>query len=84
MGIHVWERSVAKSYHYTSLLSSSSKLFEMVNNKPFLLLEKCGPFCDFYFCFRSSLLSSLLAAVADRFARAFNVCHATQALLRDK
>ena len=49
---NVGERSTTKSYHPVSLLSV---VFEkLVNNRIGDHLEKCGPFSDFKYGFRSS------------------------------
>ena len=70
----VGERSTATNYHFVSLLSVVSKIFEnLVNNKIIYYLEKCGLFSDFQYGFRSSrLIADLLTVVSDRIARAFN------------
>ena len=52
---NVRERSTAKNYHPVSLFSVVSKVFEkLVNNRIVDHLEKCGPFSDFQYGFRSS------------------------------
>ena len=49
------ERSTPKNYCPVSLLSVLSKVFEkLVNNRIVDHLEKCGPFSDFQYGFRSS------------------------------
>ena len=49
------EKSTAKNYHLTSLLSVVSKVFEkLVNNSIVDHQEKCGLFSDFQSGFRSS------------------------------
>ena len=51
----IGERSTAKNCHSVSLLSIVSKAFEkLVNNRIVNHLEKCGPFSDFQYHFRSS------------------------------
>ena len=76
------ERSTAKNYHPVSLLSVVSKLFEkLVNNRIVDHLEKCGPFSDFQYGFRSCRSTpDLLTVVSDRIARAFNRSGATRAV----
>ena len=52
---NVRERSTAKNYRPVSLLSVVSKVFEkLVNNRIVDHLEKCRPFSDFQYGFRSS------------------------------
>ena len=52
---NIGETSAAKNYHLVSLLSVVSKIFEkIVNNRIVDHLEKCGPFSDFQYGFRSS------------------------------
>ena len=52
---NVGERSTAKNYRPVSLLSMVGKAFEkLVNNRIVDHLEKCGPFSDFQYGFRSS------------------------------
>ena len=52
---NVGERSTAKNYPPVSLLSVISKVFEkLLNNRIFYRLEKCDPFSDFQYGFRSS------------------------------
>ena len=56
-----------------------SKDFRIVDH-----LEKCGPFTDFQYCFRSSRSTAdLLTVVSDRIAMAFNKPGATQAVALD-
>ena len=64
------ERSKAKNYHPLSLLSVVSKVFKkLVNNRIVDHLEKCGPFSDFQYGFRSSQSAAdLLTVVSDRIA----------------
>ena len=71
---NVGERSKAKNYHPLSLLSVVSKVFKkLVNNRIVDHLEKCGPFSDFQYGFRSSQSAAdLLTVVSDRIARASN------------
>ena len=69
---NVGKRSTAKNYcqllanyQYVSLLSVVSKVFEK-------LVNKCGLFSDFKYCFRSSQSTAdLLRVISDRIARAF-------------
>ena len=52
---NVGKRSTAKNCHLVSLLSAVSKVFEkLANNKIVDHPEKCGPFSDFQYDFRSS------------------------------
>ena len=52
---NVGEKHTAKNYRLVSLLSVVSKVFEkLVNNRIVDHLEKCGPFSDFQYGFRSS------------------------------
>ena len=52
---NIGERSTAKNYLAFSLLSVVSKVFEkLVNNRIVDHLEKCGPFSNFQYGFRSS------------------------------
>ena len=80
---NVGERSTAKNYHPVSLLSVVSKVFEkLANNRLADNLEKCGPFSDFQYGFRSSqLTANLLTVVSDRIA--FNRSEATRAVALD-
>ena len=73
------ERSTAKNYCPVSLLSVVSKVFQkLVNNRIVDHLEKCGPFSDFQYGFRSSQsIADLLTVVSDRIGRAFNRSGAT-------
>ena len=80
---NVGERSTAKNYRPTSLLSVVSKVFEkLVNNRIVDHLEKCGLFSDLQYDFRSSpSTADLLTVVSDRIARAFNSSGATRAVI---
>ena len=71
---NVRERSTARNYRPVCLLSLVSKVFEkLVNNRIVDHLEKCGPFSDFQYGFRSSLSSAnLLIVVSDRIGGGFN------------
>ena len=71
---NVGKRSTAENYCPVSLLSVVSKVFEKVISSRIVdHLEKCGPFSDLQYGFRSSQSSTdLLAVVSDRIARAFN------------
>ena len=62
-----------------------SKVFEkLVNNRIVDHLEKCGPFSDFQYGFRSSRSTAdLLTVVSDRIARASNRSGATRAVALD-
>ena len=62
-----------------------SKVFEkLVNNRIVDHLEKCGPFSDFQYGFKSSRSTAdLLTVVYDRIARAFNRSGATRAVALD-
>ena len=62
-----------------------SKVFEkLVNNRIVDHLEKCGPFSDFQYSFRSCRSTTdLLTVVSDRIARAFNRSGATPAVALD-
>ena len=82
---NVEETSTAKNCHPVSLLSAVSKAFEkLVNNMIVNHLEKCGPFSDFQYGFRSSRLTAgHLAGVYDRITRAFNRSGATGILVLD-
>ena len=82
---NVGERPIAKNYCPVSLLSLVSKVFQkLVNNRIADHLEKCGPFSDFQYGFRSSRSTAdLLTVVSDRIARAFNRSGATQAVALD-
>ena len=68
------EKSTAKNYHLTSLLSVVSKVFEkLVNNSIVDHQEKCGLFSDFQSGFRSSQSTAdLLTVASDRISSAFN------------
>ena len=67
------------------LFSVVSKVFEkLVNNRIFDHLEKCGPFSDFQYGFRSSQSTAdLLTVVSDRIARAFIKSGAIRAVTLD-
>ena len=82
---NVGERSTAKNYRPVSLFSVVSKVFEkLVNNRIVDYLEKCGPFSDFQYGFRSSRSTAdLLTVASDRIARAFNRSGATRAVALD-
>ena len=82
---NIGERSTAKNYHPVSLLSVASKVFQkLVNNRIVYHLEKCGPFSDFQYGFRSSRSTAdLLTVVSERIARAFNRSGATRAVPLD-
>ena len=71
---NVGERSTAKNYRSISLLSVVSIVFEkLINNRIVDYPEKCGPFSDFQYGFRSSQSTAdLLTVASDRIARAFN------------
>ena len=71
---NVGERSTAKNYRSISLLSVVSTVFEkLINNRIVDHPEKCGPFSDFQYGFRSSQSTAdLLTVASDRIARAFN------------
>ena len=71
---NVGERSAARSYHLVRLFSVVSKVFEkLVNNRIVDHWEKCGPFSDFQYGFKSPRSTvDLLTVVSDRIARAFN------------
>ena len=79
------KRSTAKNYRPVSLLSVVSKVFEkLVNNMIVDHLEKCGPFSDFQYGFRSPRSTAdLLTVASDRIARAFNRSEATRAVTLD-
>ena len=79
---NVGERSTAKSYSPVSLLYVVSKVFEkFVNNRIVDHTEKCGPFSDFQYGFRSSgSTTDLLIVASDRIARAFNKSGVTRAV----
>ena len=52
---NVGDRSAAKNYRPVSLLSVVSKVFgKLVSNRVVDYVEKCGPFSDFQYGFRSS------------------------------
>ena len=82
---NVGKRSTAKSYRPVSLLSVVSKIFEkLVNSRIVDHLEKCSPFSDFQYGFRSfQSTADLLTVVPDRTARAFDRSGATRALALD-
>ena len=79
------EKSTAKNYHLTSLLSVVSKVFEkLVNNSIVDHQEKCGLFSDFQSGFRSSQSTAdLLTVASDRISSAFNWAGATGAVALD-
>ena len=62
-----------------------SKVFEKLVNKRIVdHLEKCGPFSDFQYGFRSSQSTAdLLAVASDRITRAFSRSGATRAVALD-
>ena len=77
---NVGEKSAAKNYCPTSLLSVVSIVFEKLINRIIDHLEKCGIFY-FQHGFRSSQSAAdLLTVVSDRIARAFNRSGATRAV----
>ena len=82
---NVGERSTSKNYCAVSLLSEVSKIFEkLVNNRINYHLEKCNPFSDFQYGFRSSRSTvDLLTVVPDRIARIFNKSGANRAVALD-
>ena len=82
---NVWEMSTAKNYSPASHLSLVSKVFEkFVNDILVDHLEKCGPFSDFQYGFRSSRSNAdFLTVVFDRIARAFNRSGDTRAVVLD-
>ena len=82
---NVGERSTAKNYPPVSLLSVVSKGFEkFVNNRIVDHLQKCDPFSDFQYGFKSSRsIADLLTVVSDWIASAFNRPVATQAVTLD-
>ena len=67
------------------MVSVVSKVFEkLVNNRTVDHLEKCSPFSDFQYSFRSSRSTAdLLTVVSDRIAGAFNRSGATRAVALD-
>ena len=79
------ERSTAKNYCPTGLLSMVSKVFEkLVNNRIVDHPEKFGLFSDFQYGFRSSQSTAdLLTVVSDTIARAFSRSGTTQAVALD-
>ena len=79
---NVGERSTAKNYNPVSLLSVASKVFEkLVHNRIVDHIEKCDPFSDFQYGFRSSRSTAdILTVVSDRISRDFNRSRATQAV----
>ena len=79
------ERSRAKNYCPSSLLSVVRKVFEkLVNNRIVYHLEKCGLFPDFQHVFRCSRSTAdLLTVVSDKIARAFNRSGATRTVALD-
>ena len=82
---NVGERSTAKNYCSVSSLFVVSKVFEkLVNNRIVDHLEKCGPFSDFRYGFRSSRSTAdLLTVASDRIAWAFNKSGSTRAVALD-
>ena len=68
---NVWERSTAINFHPVSLRSVVSKVFEkLINHRLVSHLEKCGPFSDFKYNFRSSQSTAdLLTVVFNRILR---------------
>ena len=82
---NVGERPKVKNYGPVSFPSVVSKVFEkLVNNRIFDHLEKCVPFTDFPYGFRSSRSTAdLRTVVSDRIARAFNRSGATRAVALD-
>ena len=82
---NVGERSAAKNYHFVSLLSVVSKVFQkLVNNRIVDHLGKCGLFSDFQYVGRSSRsTANLVTVVSGRTARAFNRSGATRAMALD-
>ena len=79
------ERSTAKTYCPVSLLFLVSKVFYKLENIRIVgHLEKCGPFSDFQYGFRSSQSTSdLLRVVSDRIARVFSRSETTSAVAID-
>ena len=71
---NVEETSTTKNCHPVSLLSAGSKVFEkLVNTTIVNQLEKCGPFSDFQYGFRSSQSTAdLLTVLSERIAGTFN------------
>ena len=82
---NVGEKSTAKNCFPVSLLSVVSKVLEkFVNNRVVDHLDKCGPFPDFQYSFRSSRSTAdLLTILSDRIARACNRSGATRAVAFD-
>ena len=81
---NVGERSTDKNYRPVGLLSVVVKVFEkLVNSRIVGQLEKCGPFSDFQYGFRSRSTADLLTVVYDRLARAFHRSGATRAVAFD-
>ena len=81
---NVGGRSTDKNYRPVSLLSVVVKVFEkLVNSRIVGQLEKCGPFSDFQYGFRSRSTADLLTVVYDRLARAFHRYEATRAVAFD-
>ena len=82
--MNIGERSTAKNYRPVSLLHVVSKVIEKLVNNRVDHLEKCGPFSDFQYGFRSSRSTAdLLSVVPDRIATAFNKSGATRAVALD-
>ena len=62
----VGERSTVKIHHPVCLLSVVSKVFEkLINTRIVHHLEKCGPFSDFQYGFRSSGSTADLLDISD-------------------
>ena len=82
---NVVERPTAKNYGPISILSVFFKVFEKrLNNRIVDHLEKCGPFSDFQYVFRSSRSTAdLLTAVSARIVMAFNRSGAARAIALD-
>ena len=82
---NVGEKSTAKNCFPVSLLSVVSKVLEkFVNNRVVDYLDKCGPFPDFQYGFRSSQSTAdLLTILSDRIARVCNRSGATRAVAFD-
>ena len=79
---NVGERCGSKNYHFVSLLSVVSEVFEkLVNNRIVDHLEKCGHFSDFQYGLRSTWSTAdFLTVVYDGIARGFNMSGATRAV----
>ena len=76
---NVGERPTAKNHHPVSLLSLFIRVFKgLVSNRLVDHPEKCDPFSDFQYGFRSSQSTAgLLIVVSERIARVFNRSGAT-------